>query len=158
MIITTCTSLDYFFLRFAVLTLGCCIRFKLRSNLDRQVEYFILYYLIMLVESFIKGTVFNTKGIQTKVILETTFSREIKIALDKGSVMKDHMSPFPVIIYIVDGHIELGVDDRFYLMQTGDIIHVPASIVHKLIARENSIVRLTITKQDSVERVEDVVI
>lgn len=112
----------------------------------------------MTVQSFTKGSNFDTNGIQTKVITETPFSKEIRILLPKGQVMKDHKSPFPILIFIVDGHIELGVGDKFYLMQTGDIIDLPAGAMHNLVAKENTIVRLTLSKSDKIERVNKVII
>lgn len=111
----------------------------------------------MTVQSFVKDSDFASSGIQTKVITETAFSKEIRILLSKGSVMKDHKSPFPIVIYIVDGHIELGVEDKFYLMQSGDIIDLPAGAMHNLHAMENTIVRLTLSTADKVERVNQVI-
>lgn len=111
----------------------------------------------MAVESFIKGADFGSDRIKTQVILETSFSKEIRIILPKGEVMKDHKSPFPIIIHIVDGYIELGVQGKYSLMQTGDIIDLNGDVIHNLIAKENTIVRLTLSKHDKVERVNEVV-
>lgn len=111
----------------------------------------------MAVESFLKGLSFESNTIQSKVIVETPFSKEIRIVIAKGQTMKDHKAPFPILIHIVDGHIELGVGDIFYLMQTGDIISLDAHVVHCLVAKENTVVRLTLSKQDKIERVNTVV-
>jgi len=111
----------------------------------------------MTVESFFKGSLFEANRIDTKVIVETEFSKEIRIVLAKGQTMKDHKAPFPILIHIVDGHIELGVEDKFYLMQSGDIISLDSNVVHCLVAKENTIVRLTLSKRDKVERVDKVV-
>ena len=107
----------------------------------------------MTVQSFTRGSDFDAQGIQTMVITETPFSKEIRVLLPKDQVMKDHKSPFPIVIFIVDGHVELGIGDSFYLMQSGDIIDLPAGTIHNLVAKENTIIRLTLSKSDKVERV-----
>lgn len=111
----------------------------------------------MTIQSFTKGADFEGDRIKTQVILETSFSKEIRILLPKGETMKDHKSPFPIIIQIVDGYIELGVEGSFSLMQTGDVIDLKGGVMHNLIAKENTIVRLTLSKHDKVERVNEVV-
>ncbi len=110
----------------------------------------------MTVESFTRGANFDENGIRTKVVVETPFSKEISITMAKGQVMKEHKAPFPILIQIVDGHIELGVEDHFHLMQTGDIISLGANVPHSLLAKENTIVRLTLSKSDSIDRVDKV--
>ncbi|PIE50301.1 MAG: cupin [Flavobacteriales bacterium] len=95
--------------------------------------------------------------IKTRVIIETSFSKEIQILLPKGELMKDHQTPFPILIHILDGKIDLGVNGKSELMESGDIIALDGGIVHHLKAHENTIVRLTLSKQDRVERVNEVI-
>ena len=59
--------------------------------------------------SFTENLEFNDKKIVTKVILETSFSKEIRILLKNGQLMKEHKAPFPIIIHIVVGEIDFGV-------------------------------------------------
>lgn len=108
------------------------------------------------VKSFNKGVDFSANKLQTTVMLETPFSKEIRIVLPKEQIMKDHKAPFPIIIHVLVGHIELGVEDTFHLMQTGDAISLDANIVHCLKAKEDTIVRLTLSKQDTIKRVNEV--
>nr|WP_297306571.1 cupin domain-containing protein [uncultured Flavobacterium sp.] len=108
-------------------------------------------------ESFTSDVVFTNEKIQTKVILETSFSKEIRILLAKGQFMKEHKAPFPIIIHILEGTIDLGVDGEIQQMNSGDVITLDANIPHDLKASENAIVRLTLSKLDKVERVENVV-
>lgn len=108
-------------------------------------------------------TSFNTENnfdlgrIQTKVIVETSFSKEIKIILPKGEVMKDHKAPFPILIHLLKGAIELGVETISFAMKKGDIIGLESNKVHHLIAKENAIVRLSLSKYDEAKRVENVI-
>jgi len=99
---------------------------------------------------------FNENHVISKVIVETSFSKEIRILLKSGQVMKEHKTPFPIIIHIIQGNLKLGVQSEMYDMKDGDIIALDGNIPHNLIAVEDSIVRLTLSKHDKVERVKSV--
>lgn len=107
--------------------------------------------------SFTKNLEFNDKKIVTQVLLETSFSKEIRILLKKGQLMKEHKAPFPIIVHIVKGSIDFGVEGTVHVLEQGDIITLAANIPHDLLAKSDSIVRLTLSKLDTAERVEKVV-
>lgn len=107
--------------------------------------------------SFTKNLDFNDKKMVTQVLLETSFSKEICILLRKGQLMKEHKAPFPIIVHIVEGNIDFGVEGTVRLLKQGDMITLAANIPHDLLAKSDSIVRLTLSKLDAAERVEKVV-
>jgi len=108
-------------------------------------------------ESFNTEIEFDDNRVKTKVILETSFSKEIRILLKKGQLMKEHKTPYPILIHILEGNIELGVQGEIYNMKGGDIISLEGGVPHDLTAKENSIVRLTLSKLDKVERLDTVI-
>ena len=87
-------------------------------------------------------------------LLETDFTREIRIVFKQGQVMKKHFTPFPIVIEIVDGEIAFGVDGEVYSAVKGDLISLQGGVPHDLTAQTDSIVRLTLSKSDRSERVE----
>ena len=111
----------------------------------------------MKIESFIKSLDFNDNKIVTKVILETSFSKEIRILLKKGQIMKEHKAPFPIIVNILEGEINFGVKGKTHKLNKGDIITIEGHVPHDLTALKDSIVRLTLSKLDHPERVEKVI-
>lgn len=111
----------------------------------------------MKVVSFNEDLVFGETKVVTQVIVETPFSKEIRILLKKGQVMKEHKAPFPISVHILDGAIDFGVHGIIQSMKLGDIVVLDAHVPHDLTAMEDSIVRLTLSKFDDVARVEKVV-
>lgn len=109
------------------------------------------------MESFDENIEFDENKVKTKVIVETTFSKEIRIALMRGQNMKEHKTPFPILIHLLDGSIELGVKGKIFSMKKGNIIALEGNVSHDLTANENSIVRLSLSKHDKVERLNDVI-
>ena len=47
------------------------------------------------IKSFNEKLEFSDNRIVTEVILETSFSKEIRILLKNGQIMKEHKAPFP---------------------------------------------------------------
>lgn len=111
----------------------------------------------MHIQSFNEDLAFNDDRIVTKVLLESSFSKEIRILLKKGQLMKEHQAPFPIIVHVLEGAIDFGLQGSTHLLKTGDIITLTSNIPHDLKALEDSIVRLTLSKLDTTERVERII-
>lgn len=108
------------------------------------------------MESFNKEIEFDEARVKTKVIIETSFSKEIQILMKGGQIMKEHKTPYPIVIHLLEGNIDLGVQGKNHLMKSGDIISLAGDIPHDLVAKENSIIRLSLSKFDKVERLKTV--
>lgn len=111
----------------------------------------------MNIKSFKDAVEFDEVRVKTKVIIETSFSKEIQILMKTGQFMKEHKTPYPILIHLLEGKIELGLQGNKLLMNCGNVIALEGDIPHDLMAIENSIIRLTLSKYDKVERVENVV-
>lgn len=92
-----------------------------------------------------------------KVLFETSFTKEIRIAMHRDTQMKAHKTPFPIVVEIIEGSIDFGVLGELKQLYKGDLIALDGGILHDLKATENSIVRLTLTKNDEAKRVISVV-
>ena len=100
--------------------------------------------------------VYDEEKVKVSPILETEFSKEIRIVFKKNQIMKDHKTAYPITVEVFEGSIDFGVGEKVYSLVKGDIVSLEASIVHNLKANEDSIVRLTLSKSDSINRVKGV--
>lgn len=92
-----------------------------------------------------------------KLILETENIKEVRILMKQGQKMKEHKSSFPIVIHVIYGEIEFEVANEKHLFESGSILSLKANVPHSLFAREDSMLRLSLSKQDDVRRVESVV-
>ena len=99
---------------------------------------------------------FNENRPAVKVLFETPFTKEIRIALKKGQEMKEHKTSFPIVIHIVEGAIDFGLPTERLYLRKGDLIALDGNVPHDLMAEEESVVRLTLTIQDTSDRVKNV--
>lgn len=110
----------------------------------------------MQITSFNDDLIFGEK-ITTKIILESSFSKEIRILLKQGQVMKEHKTKFPIVVQVLKGEIDFGVNNTTQNMQDGGIISLEGGVPHDLKAKKDSVIRLTLSKFDNIERLQDVI-
>ena len=106
--------------------------------------------------SFSNNIEYSDSKVKTEVILETSFSKEIRILLKEGQVMRDHKAPYPIVIHLLEGSIDFGIEGDANRLSKGAILTLEGNVAHNLYAHEDSIVRLTLSKLDKAERVQDV--
>lgn len=111
----------------------------------------------MKISSLLKDLQFLDNKPAINVLLETDNTKEIRIVFKKGQQMKEHQTPFPIVVEIFEGEIEFGVKGEKHLLEKGNIVTLEGSVPHDLNAIKDSIVRLSLSKSDSVKRVEKVV-
>ena len=92
------------------------------------------------------------------MLLNTSFTKELRIAMFKGTQMREHQTPYPIVVEIIEGDISFGVNKEVLKLTKGDLIALDGGVPHDLVAFKNTIIRLTITKNDKIERVEKVLV
>ena len=107
--------------------------------------------------NILNNQIFKEDKVSISVLLETETSKEIRILFKKGQEMKKHQTAFPITVEIVDGQIDFGVENKIHNLTKGDIVALNGGVPHDLLAKEQSIVRLTLSKLDNVERVNKIV-
>lgn len=132
-----------------------------KHSIFRVFFYYKSLYLFhklfqMKTNSLSKNITFKENKPNIESIFETTFSKEIRIIMKKGQEMKEHQTPFPIVVELFDGRIDFGVEGNIHQLEKGDILSLDGAVPHNLIALEDSIIRLTLSKYDKVERVEQV--
>lgn len=100
---------------------------------------------------------FNSDKVSVSVLMETETSKEIRILFRKGQVMKEHKTNFPITIEVYEGEINFGVQGEEINLEAGGLIYLDPNVPHNLQAKRDSIVRLTLSKLDSAERVEKII-
>ena len=98
-----------------------------------------------------QNDVFN--GVTIAKLFDGPHGKEIRINLEKGAQMKEHKAPGAIMVQVLSGKIEFGVGDENVILGALDMITLEPNVLHALTALENSIVRLSLSKNDDVSRV-----
>lgn len=110
----------------------------------------------MKTAAILKDITYNASKPVITVLFETNFTKEIRIAMKEGTVMKAHKTKFPIVVHIIEGHIDFGVLGETKRLDKGTMIALEGNVLHDLKANEDSVIRLTLTKYDDTKRVENI--
>lgn len=109
-----------------------------------------------MITSIYKDLTYNDNRPQIQLLLQTSTTKELRISFLEDQIMKEHSTPFPIVVHIVEGKIEFGFLGQIVELSAGDMISLDPKVPHDLKALEKSIVRLSLHTDDSVERVNNV--
>lgn len=104
--------------------------------------------------TFATGTVFNLSqqieysegGIISKQILKNQAGNVTLFSFDKAQGLSEHAAPFDALVQIIDGKAEITIGGIPHLLETGQIIIMPANIPHAVLATERFKMVLTMIK------------
>ncbi len=111
----------------------------------------------MKTANFTTEATFNDNKPAISLMLETDNTKEIRILMKKGQEMQKHQTAFPIVVHLISGAIDFVVEGSTHALETGAILSLDSNVPHSLLAKEDSMVRLSLAKQDSVRRVVSVV-
>ncbi|MDP5106597.1 MAG: cupin [Polaribacter sp.] len=111
----------------------------------------------MITASITKNITYKNDKPAITLLMETDTTKEIRIVMRKDQVMKEHSAPKPIVVEIFEGAINFGVNKQELKLIKGDLIALDANVPHDLVCTEDAIVRLTLAKGDSINRVNEVV-
>lgn len=103
--------------------------------------------------SILKELQFGENKPAINVLFDTGNTKEIRIALGKDQEMNEHKTAFPIVVEVFDGEIDFGVNGEIYRMKRGDLIALDGNVPHHLKGIDDSVIRLSLSKKDSAERV-----
>jgi len=110
----------------------------------------------MTTANILENQQYNEDKVSISVLFETATTKEIRILFRKGQVMKKHQTSFPITVQLVKGDLDFGVENKVLVLTEGDLIALEGGVPHDLSAKTDCIVRLTLSKQDTVDRVRKV--
>lgn len=100
---------------------------------------------------------YNDLKPNVSVLLETENTKEIRILMKAGQSMKEHQTPYPIVVEIFEGSIEFGVNGKVLKLNRGDLLSLEGGVPHNVQCISDSIIRLSLSKNDQVERVRKVI-
>lgn len=102
---------------------------------------------------------YNENGNAPNICLMMTshLGKEIRISFRKGQYMKEHFTPSPILIEVYEGEVELGAEQEIKTLKKGDMASLAGEIRHDITALEDSIVKLSLHKNDSYKSIKDFV-
>jgi len=106
--------------------------------------------------NILKDIIYKDTGPAISVLFQTDATKEVRIVFKQGQRMAEHQTPYPITVAMVEGTLDFGVNGEVLNLVQGDLLNLDGAVPHDLLATSDCIVRLTLSKSDSVQRVKDV--
>ncbi|KAA6226427.1 MULTISPECIES: AraC family ligand binding domain-containing protein [unclassified Campylobacter] len=105
-----------------------------------------------MIVPFLKAEFIENK-VNINCLVDDEFGKEIQIIFGKNAFMKEHKAPFAVRIQVLKGEIKFTLNNETMILKELDLISLAPNITHSLLALNNSIVRLSLSKFDKIQRI-----
>ncbi len=89
---------------------------------------------------------YSAEGIVSKRVLDRPVGNVTLFAFDKGQRLSEHSAPFDAMVQVMEGEAEIIIDNKPFLLKSGDAIIMPANITHAVNATEKFKMVLTMIK------------
>ena len=86
---------------------------------------------------------YQNDAVVSKTIYKGTTGTFTFFAFDKGQSLSAHTAPFDAIVHIIDGKAEIKIQDKSHILESGNMIIMPANIPHALFALDKFKMLLT---------------
>jgi quercetin dioxygenase-like cupin family protein len=96
--------------------------------------------------SFYDSIEYSDGGIVSKTVLKKETGNISLFSFDKGEALSEHTAPFDAMIQVVDGKGEIIIGGKPNILETGQIIIMPANIPHSVKALEKFKMVLTMIR------------
>ena len=101
--------------------------------------------------SLLENPEFDEKHPSIQILVETVTSKEIRILFREGQILREHRTPFPIVILIFKGAVNFGIQGERVTLEEGDLIALETGMLHDLVARKESIIRLSLSRKMDIE-------
>jgi quercetin dioxygenase-like cupin family protein len=82
----------------------------------------------------------------SRALIDTPAVKVIVFAMDVGQAISSHSAPWPAIVQVIDGIMQVEVAGQAHTMSAGDWLLMPAGAPHALSATQPSRWQLTLLK------------
>jgi quercetin dioxygenase-like cupin family protein len=75
---------------------------------------------------------YQNNAVVSREIIKKTTGTVTLFAFDKGQGLSEHLAPFDVLVYIIDGSAEIVISGKPLTVKKGEMIIMPANKPHSL--------------------------
>ncbi len=85
---------------------------------------------------------FEIAGLKTSKLVSNGSGNIILIGIEKGAVLKEHVSNTDATIYVIEGEVKFSIHQQEYILKTGELYTFLKEEIHELEGIKNSKVLL----------------
>jgi quercetin dioxygenase-like cupin family protein len=79
----------------------------------------------------------------SRVVLRGEGARVVVFAFDSGQELTEHTASVPALLHVLSGHLTVTAGGSTFELRPGGLAHFAARLPHALVAREPTVLQLT---------------
>lgn len=87
---------------------------------------------------------YDDENVVMSVLYETPCCKEVRMAMQRHQVLRNHESAFPISLCILSGEVQLECEGENTVLRQGELLYLDSETKHHLEALEDSVIRLTL--------------
>ena len=87
---------------------------------------------------------YKENGIQSQNLVDKPAGTMKLLAFDQGKGLQEHMAPYDVYLYILDGEAQITIEGQPFQLHAGEMITLPATRPHAVYAKTRFKMLLTL--------------
>ncbi|HNY01878.1 MAG TPA: cupin domain-containing protein [Bacteroidales bacterium] len=89
---------------------------------------------------------YSPEGIISKRVIDRPVGTVTLFSFDEGQRLSTHSAPYDAMVQVIEGTVEITINDQPFTLVGGETIIMPAGIPHALLAKEKFKMVLTMIK------------
>jgi quercetin dioxygenase-like cupin family protein len=74
-------------------------------------------------------------AVVSRTLMKTAGGTVTVFAFDQGQSLSEHTAPFDALVQVLEGTLTVTIDGKWYSLETGDAVLMPANIPHGVTAQ-----------------------
>ena len=91
--------------------------------------------------------VFQSEGIVGKLLKNTNSCEFVQLNIGENKIIESHVLNVPVSFFVIQGYAELTIDEKKYILTTGDLISVDSGLTRAWINKGEQELKLLAVKE-----------
>jgi quercetin dioxygenase-like cupin family protein len=85
----------------------------------------------------------------SRVVLKAPGARVVVFGFDTGQELTEHTAAVPALLQVLSGHLTVTAGGTTFELRPGGLVHFAARLPHALVAREPTVLQLTMLQGDA---------
>ena len=77
---------------------------------------------------------YQDNSIVSQTMVNTKCGTVTFFAFDEGQGLSKHSAPYDAMVYLLDGEVEIKIEEKIHILKEGEMIIMPADKSHALLA------------------------
>ena len=91
----------------------------------------------------------NPHNLDAREVYHHKYAQIMHMQLVAGQLIEPHSSPVDIVFVVLEGQVEMQIDNEKQMVNKDAVIHSPANLMHGLANKSEDIVRILVIKTPS---------